>query len=175
LACENPNKIFRPVFESYFYVSPATYFLTLQTMENKQLRYDKAYLKMAHYWATLSHCTRKQVGAIIVKDGMIISDGYNGTPAGFDNCCENDTGETHWYVLHAEANAILKVAKSTNNCSGATLYLTHSPCKDCSKLVLQAGIKRLVYSETYKDPAGLNFLEGAGVEVVQIENVNDGE
>lgn len=144
-------------------------------MENKQLRYDKAYLRMAHQWAKLSHCTRKQVGAIIVKDGMIISDGYNGTPAGFDNCCENEIGETHWYVLHAEANAILKVAKSTNNCFGATLYLTHSPCKDCSKLVLQAGIKRLVFSSAYKDPEGLNFLRGAGVEVIQIETIEDGE
>lgn len=144
-------------------------------MENKQLRYDKAYLRMAHQWAKLSHCTRKQVGAIIVKDGMIISDGYNGTPAGFDNCCENEIGETHWYVLHAEANAILKVAKSTNNCFGATLYLTHSPCKDCSKLVLQAGIKRLVFSTAYKDPEGLNFLKGAGVEVIQIETIEDGE
>lgn len=144
-------------------------------MENKQLRYDKAYLRMAHQWAKLSHCIRKQVGAIIVKDGMIISDGYNGTPAGFDNCCENEIGETHWYVLHAEANAILKVAKSTNNCFGATLYLTHSPCKDCSKLVLQAGIKRLVFSSAYKDPEGLNFLRGAGVEVIQIETIEDGE
>ena len=107
----------------------------------KQKRYDLAYLRMAEQWANLSHCSRKKVGAIIVKDQMIISDGYNGTPAGFDNCCENEAGETHWYVLHAEANAILKVAKSTNNCKGATLYLTLSPCKDCSKLILQAGIK----------------------------------
>ena len=103
----------------------------------KKLRYDKAYLRMAKTWSELSHCKRKQVGAIIVKDGMIISDGYNGAPSGFDNCCENEAGETHWYVLHAEANAILKVAKSTHNCHGATLYLTLSPCKDCSKLVLQ--------------------------------------
>ena len=110
----------------------------LTAQEIKQKRYDKAYLRLAENWAKLSHCNRKQVGAIIVKDAIIISDGFNGTPAGFDNCCENENGETHWYVLHAEANAILKVAKSTNNCNGATLYLTHSPCKDCSKLILQS-------------------------------------
>jgi len=143
-------------------------------MDNiKQARYDKAYLRMALTWAELSHCTRKKVGAIIVKDGMIISDGYNGTPAGFDNCCENVLGETHWYVLHAEANAILKVAKSTNNCVGATLYLTLSPCKDCSKLVLQAGIRRLVYMNGYKDTTGIDFLIDAGVEVIHIENPSD--
>lgn len=142
---------------------------------NKQLRYDKAYLRLAQSWADLSHCNRKKVGAIIVKDGMIISDGYNGTPAGFDNCCENETGETHWFVLHAEANAILKVAKSTNNCIGATLYLTLSPCKDCSKLVLQAGIKRVVFMNDYKDTTGVDFLKSAGLEVIQIENPNDGE
>jgi dCMP deaminase len=121
----------------------------------------------------LSHCKRKQVGAIIVKDSIIISDGYNGTPAGFDNCCENEMGETHWYVLHAEANAILKVARSTNNCKGATLYLTHSPCKDCSKLVLQSGITRLVYQEAYKDTSGIDFLVSAGLEVLKIENIDD--
>ena len=141
---------------------------------NKQTRYDKAYLRMALEWADLSHCTRKKVGAIIVKDGMIISDGCNGTAAGFDNCCENESGETHWFVLHAEANAILKVAKSTNNCVGATLYLTLSPCKDCSKLVLQAGIKRVVYMNSYKDTTGVDFLVDAGLEVVQIENPTDG-
>lgn len=142
---------------------------------NKQTRYDKAYLRMALTWADLSHCTRKKVGAIIVKDGMIISDGYNGTPAGFDNSCENVEGDTHWFVLHAEANAILKVAKSTNNCVGATLYLTLSPCKDCSKLVLQAGIKRVVYMNSYKDTMGIDFLTEAGLEVIQIENPLDGE
>jgi dCMP deaminase len=137
--------------------------------DTKQLRYDKVYLKMALTWAELSHCARKKVGAIIVKDDAIISDGYNGTPSGFDNCCENDLGETHWYVLHAEANAILKVAKSTNNCSGATLYLTHSPCKDCSKLILQSGIKRLVFRDKYRDTAGIDFLIAAGLEVEQIQ------
>jgi dCMP deaminase len=139
----------------------------------KQARYDKAYLRLAASWARLSHCQRKQVGAIIVKDAIIISDGYNGTPAGFDNCCEDENNETHWYVLHAEANAILKVARSTNNCKDATLYLTHSPCKDCSKLVLQSGIKRLVYQEAYKDLSGVQFLESAGLEVLQIENIDD--
>ncbi len=142
---------------------------------NKQERYDKAYLRMANTWSSLSHCSRKKVGAIIVKDGMIISDGYNGTPAGFDNCCENDGGETHWYVLHAEANAILKVAKSTNNCAGATLYLTLSPCKDCSKLILQAGIRRVVFMNCYKDTAGIDFLKDAGVETLLIETIDDQE
>ena len=141
----------------------------------KQLRYDKAYLRMAKTWSELSHCSRKQVGAIIVKDGMIISDGFNGTPSGFDNSCENDAGETLWYVLHAEANAILKVAKSTHNCHGATLYLTLSPCKDCSKLVVQSGITKVVFINRYKDDSGLKFLEDAGVDVVQIENHIDGE
>jgi dCMP deaminase len=124
-------------------------------------------------WAQLSHCSRKKVGAIIVKDSIIISDGYNGTPAGFDNSCENEEGNTHWYVLHAEANAILKVARSSNNCKDATLYLTHSPCKDCSKLVLQSGITRLVYQEAYKDTSGIDFLKNAGLEVVKLENCDD--
>ena len=129
----------------------------------KQERYDRAYMKMALEWAKLSHCTRKKVGALIVKDGMIISDGYNGTPTGFPNDCEGTDGMTHWFVLHAEANAILKVAKSTNDARGATLYLTHSPCKECSKLVLQSGIKRLVFLDAYKDPAGLDLLKNGGV------------
>lgn len=141
----------------------------------KKARYDKAYLRMAHTWAELSHCNRKKVGALIVRDGRIISDGYNGTPAGFDNCCENQQGETHWYVLHAEANAILKVARSTNDCSGADLYLTLSPCKDCSKLVLQAGIRRVVFANEYKDTAGLEFLRSAGLEVVHIPDPFDYE
>ena len=140
---------------------------------SKQFKYDKAYLRLAESWAKLSHCKRKQVGAIIVKDEIIISDGFNGTPAGFDNCCEDENGLTHWYVLHAEANAILKVAKSTNNCKGATLYLTHSPCRDCSKLVLQSGIKRVVYKEAYKDPAGIDFLRNAGLEMVHINDIDE--
>ena len=138
-------------------------------ISNKTTRYDAAYLRLAESWAKLSHCARKQVGAIIVKDEMIISDGYNGSPAGFDNCCEDTEGNTHWYVLHAEANAILKLAKSTNNCKGATLYLTLSPCKDCSKLVLQAGINRVVFMDMYKDTEGIDFLANAGVEVVHFE------
>ena len=133
----------------------------------KQQKYDLAYLAMAKRWSELSHCTRKKVGALIVKDRMIISDGYNGTPTGFENPCEDEENYTKWYVLHAEANAILKVASSTQSCKGATLYLTLSPCRECSKLVYQAGIKRLVYDKAYKDTTGLEFLQKAGVEVVQ--------
>ena len=140
------------------------------TKPEKQLRYDLAYLKMALEWAKLSHCKRKKVGAIIVKEGMIISDGYNGTPSGFCNDCEDNAGETHWYVLHAEANAILKVAKSANNAKDSTLYLTHSPCRECSKLILQAGIMRLVFLDKYKDTAGIDFLKNAGLEIVQIDD-----
>lgn len=139
--------------------------------QKKQLRYDKAYLRMALEWGKLSHCKRKQVGAIIVKDRMIISDGYNGTPTGFENYCEDDEGSTKWYVLHAEANAILKVASSTQSCKGATLYITLSPCKECSKLIHQAGFVRVVYSRGYKDDSGLRFLEKAGVEVQLIEDI----
>jgi len=131
----------------------------------KQNKYDRAYLRIAAEWGQLSYCQRKKVGAIIVKDRMIISDGYNGTPSGFENCCEDDEGLTKWYVLHAEANAILKVARSTQSCEGATLYITMSPCKDCSKLIHQAGIKRVVYQTGYKDESGLDFLIKAGVEV----------
>ena len=127
-----------------------------------------AYLKMAKEWGELSHCQRKKVGAIIVKNNMIISDGFNGTPSGFDNNCEDSDGNTNWYVLHAEANAILKVAKSTNSCKDATLYLTLSPCKECAKLIHQSGIKRLVYLKNYKDRTGLQFLEKAGVKIDHI-------
>jgi len=135
----------------------------------KQQKYDLAYLAMAKRWGELSHCTRKKVGALIVKDRMIISDGYNGTPTGFENPCEDEENYTKWHVLHAEANAILKVASSTQSCKGATLYLTLSPCRECSKLVYQAGIKRLVYDKAYKDTTGLEFLQKAGVEVVQLD------
>ena len=131
----------------------------------KKLKYDKAYLRMASEWAKLSYCERRQVGAIIVKDRMIISDGYNGTPTGYENICEDDEGYTKWYVLHAEANAILKVAASTQSCKGATLYITLSPCKNCSKLIFQAGITRVVYSTAYKDLSGVEFLEKSGIEV----------
>jgi len=118
---------------------------------------------MAFEWGKLSYCERRQVGAIIVKDRMIISDGYNGTPTGFENICEDDEGYTKWYVLHAEANAISKVAASTQSCEGATLYITLSPCRECSKLIHQSGIKRVVYQVAYKDDSGLKFLARAGV------------
>lgn len=134
-------------------------------------KYDKAYLRIAAEWSRLSYCKRKQVGAIIVRDRMIISDGYNGTPSGFDNCCEDAQGLTNWYVLHAEANAILKVARSTQSCEGATLYITLSPCKECSKLIHQSGIKRVVYNKGYKDDSGIQFLTKAGVEVTLIEDL----
>jgi dCMP deaminase len=134
-------------------------------MHNK---YDVAYLKMALEWAKLSYCKRKQVGALIVKDRTIISDGYNGTPSGFENCCEDENNKTKWYVLHAEANAILKISRSTQSCEGATLYLTLSPCKECSKLIFQSGIKRVVYIQDYPDNEGLVFLESAGVEILKI-------
>jgi dCMP deaminase len=139
----------------------------------KQLKFDKAYLRMAREWGKLSHCQRKQVGAIIVKDRMIISDGFNGTPSGFNNACEDKEGFTKWYVLHAEANAILKVAASTQSSKNATLYITLSPCKECSKLIHQAGIIRVVYQHRYKDDAGLDFLEKAGVNLQHIENLEE--
>lgn len=136
--------------------------------DEKQLKYDKAYLKMAFEWGKLSHCHRRQVGALIVKDRMIISDGYNGTPSGFENPCEDEEGYTKWYVLHAEANAILKVASSTQSCRGATLYITLSPCKECSKLIHQAGITRVIYSQEYKDNSGIEFLQKANVDITRI-------
>ena len=131
-------------------------------------KFDVAYLKMASVWAKLSYCKRKQVGALIVKDRMIISDGYNGTPSGFDNSCEDEQGNTQWFVLHAEANAILKLASSTQSAKDATLYLTLSPCKECSKLVLQAGIKKLVYLDDYKDNDGIEFLKNHGIEILKV-------
>ncbi|MBW8361759.1 MAG: dCMP deaminase family protein [Kaistella sp.] len=134
----------------------------------KPNKFDIAYLKMAQEWAKLSYCERKKVGALIVKDRMIISDGYNGTPSGFDNCCEDESGKTHWFVLHAEANAILKLASSTQSAKGATLYLTLSPCKECSKLVLQSGISKIVYIHEYSDEDGISFLKNHNIETVQI-------
>ncbi|GGK37800.1 MULTISPECIES: deoxycytidylate deaminase [Flavobacteriaceae] len=139
-------------------------------MNKKQLKYDTAYMRMALEWAKLSYCERKQVGALIVKDRMIISDGFNGTPTGFENCCEEE-GNTKWYVLHAEANAILKVAGSTQSCKNATLYITLSPCKECSKLIHQSGIKRVVYANEYKDTSGVQFLEKAGVEITYLKDL----
>ena len=137
----------------------------------KQKKYDIAYLKMAKEWAKLSYCHRRQVGALIVKDKMIISDGYNGTPTGFENVCEDEENNTKWYVLHAEANAIMKVAASTQSCDGATLYVTLSPCRECSKLIFQSGIKRVVYIVEYKDKTGIDFLKKSGLEIVHIPDV----
>jgi dCMP deaminase len=141
-------------------------------MKEKKLKYDLAYLRMATEWGKLSYCKRKQVGAIIVRDKMIISDGYNGTPSGFENCCEDEENLTKWYVLHAEANAILKVARSTQSCEGATLYITLSPCKECSKLIHQSGIKRVVYLNEYKDTSGVDFLRKAGVEAEHLQEID---
>jgi dCMP deaminase len=139
-------------------------------MNKKLQKYDEAYMRMALEWAKLSYCERKKVGALIVKDRMIISDGFNGTPTGFENNCE-ENDETKWYVLHAEANAILKVASSTQSCKNSTLYITMSPCKECSKLIHQSGIKRVVYANAYKDTSGLDFLEKAGVELTYLKNL----
>ena len=139
--------------------------------ESKQRKYDIAYLKMAQEWAKLSYCKRKQVGALIVKDKMIISDGYNGTPTGFENICEDEDNCTKWYVLHAEANAIMKVAASTQSSKGSTLYITMSPCKECSKLIFQSGIVRVVYNIEYKDKTGIDFLRKAGLEIVHIPKI----
>ena len=130
---------------------------------------DQRYLEMAEIWARNSYCKRRQVGAILVKDRMIISDGYNGTPSGFENVCEDENGATKPYVLHAEANAITKVAKSGNSSLGATLYVTASPCIECSKLIIQAGIRRVVYAEDYRSEEGLNLLRRVGIECVQYE------
>lgn len=135
----------------------------------KQLKLDERYLRMATVWAENSYCTRRQVGALLVKDKMIISDGYNGTPSGFENICEDENNKTKPYVLHAEANAITKVAKSNNSSDGATLYVTSSPCLECSKLIIQAGIKRVVFSESYRINDGVDLLERAGVAVVKVE------
>ena len=135
----------------------------------KQLKLDERYLRMAMIWSENSYCVRRQVGALLVKDIMIISDGYNGTPSGFENVCEDENNKTKPYVLHAEANAITKVAKSNNSSEGATLYVTSSPCLECSKLIIQAGIKRVVFSETYRMNDGLELLERAEVEVVKVE------
>jgi dCMP deaminase len=137
-------------------------------MTAKELKYHATYLKMASEWSTLSCCNRKKVGALIVKDGMIISDGFNGTPKGFPNDCEDQNGDTYWYVLHAEANAILKVAKSSQSTEGASLYVTYSPCKECSKLIIQSGIKNVFYSEDYRDTSGLIILKESGVNTLKL-------
>lgn len=145
-------------------------------MENHLLKQDildRRYLRMAAIWAENSYCRRRKVGAIIVKDRMIISDGYNGTPAGFENVCEDDTGVTKPYVLHAEANAITKVARSNNSSEGGTLYVTASPCVECAKLIIQAGIRRVVFKELYRITDGVDLLRRAGIECVLIDNPED--
>lgn len=134
--------------------------------KEKQTEVDRRYLRMARVWAENSYCKRRQVGALIVKENMIISDGYNGTPSGFENVCEDETGTTKPYVLHAEANAITKVAASTNNSQGATIYITASPCLECAKLIIQSGIKRVVYDDEYRLKDGIELLQRAGIEVL---------
>ncbi len=136
---------------------------------DKQEQFDRRYLELARIWAENSYCQRRKVGALIVKEKMIISDGYNGTPAGFENVCEDETGKTKPYVLHAEANAITKVAKSNNSSEGATLYVTSSPCMECSKLIIQSGIRRVVYSDKYRNMEGLEILRRANIELVFLE------
>ncbi len=141
----------------------------LQDKHNKQLELDARYIRMAQIWAENSYCKRRQVGALIVKGKMIISDGYNGTPSGFENICEDENNKTKAYVLHAEANAITKIARSNNSSEGATMYVTAAPCIECAKLIIQAGIKRVVYSENYRLDDGIQLLKRAGIEVVFID------
>jgi len=141
-------------------------------MDIKQDTLDRRYLRMARIWAENSYCRRRQVGALIVKDRMIISDGFNGTPAGFENVCEDADGVTKPYVLHAEANAITKVAASNNSSAGATLYVTASPCLECTKLIIQSGIRRVVFNELYRITDGLELLERAGIEICHIPNLD---
>ncbi|MBQ7824719.1 MAG: dCMP deaminase family protein [Bacteroidaceae bacterium] len=136
---------------------------------DKQQALDQRYMRMAMIWAENSYCDRRKVGALLVKDNMIISDGYNGTPSGFENKCEDETGLTHPYVLHAEANAITKIARSGNNSEGATLYVTSSPCIECSKLIIQSGITRVVFGEYYRLQDGLNLLKKAGIQVEYLD------
>ncbi|MCL1974041.1 MAG: dCMP deaminase family protein [Bacteroidetes bacterium] len=138
-------------------------------MDSKKEQFDRRYLEMADVWAKNSYCIRRQVGALLVKNRMIISDGYNGTPSGFENVCEDEYGVTKPYVLHAEANAITKVARSSNSSEGATLYITSSPCMECAKLIIQAGIVRVVFKEAYHKPDGVALLERAGIEVKRYE------
>lgn len=151
--------------------------MSLHPYKGKQMQFDRRYLEMAKIWSQNSYCKRRQVGALIVKDKMIISDGYNGTPSGFENNCEDENNKTKPYVLHAEANAITKVAKSSNSSEGSTLYVTTSPCLECSKLIIQSGIKRVVFSDKYHSHDGLQLLERAGIEIVFIdldkEKLND--
>ena len=143
--------------------------MIMENKDKKQHELDLRYMRMANIWAENSYCERRKVGALIVKDKMIISDGYNGTPSGFENVCENEDGFTKPYVLHAEANAITKIARSNNNSNGATMYVTASPCIKCAKLIIQSGIKRVVYGEKYRLTDGIDLLERAGIETVYLE------
>lgn len=141
----------------------------METAQLKQLELDKRYIRMAAIWAENSYCKRRKVGALIVKEKMIISDGYNGTPSGFENICEDENNLTKPYVLHAEANAITKIARSNNSSNGATMYVTAAPCIECAKLIIQAGIKRVIYSEKYRLEDGIDLLKRAGIEVLYLE------
>ena len=143
--------------------------MIMENKDKKQHELDLRYMRMANIWAENSYCERRKVGALIVKDKMIISDGYNGTPSGFENVCENEEGFTKPYVLHAEANAITKIARSNNNSNGATMYVTASPCIECAKLIIQSGIRRVVYGEKYRLTDGIDLLERAGIETVYLE------
>lgn len=143
----------------------------MKIRKEKQQQFDLRYIQMARIWAKNSYCKRRQVGALLVKNQMIISDGYNGTPSGFENDCEDENNNSKPYVLHAEANAITKVAKSNNSSDGATLYITDSPCLDCAKLIIQAGIIRVVYGDEYRITDGIKLLEKAGIEIVKISDV----
>jgi dCMP deaminase len=145
----------------------------MENNKEKQHQFDMRYLEMARIWSANSYCLRRKVGALIVKDRMIISDGYNGTPSGFENECEDENDHTKPYVLHAEANAITKVAKSNNSSEGSTLYITASPCLECAKLIIQSGIIRVVYADDYRISDGIELLKKANVEVVQINNMNN--
>lgn len=147
------------------------YIMDSDNTSSKQLQLDRRYLRMAEIWAENSYCKRRKVGAIIVRDSMIISDGFNGTPSGFENVCEDESGVTKPYVLHAEANAITKVARSNNSSEGATLYVTASPCVECAKLIIQAGIRRMVYHELYRLADGIDLLRRAGVECVHVPDL----
>lgn len=154
---------------AYFRICGRTDSRKCETTIDRMNKFDEKYLRMAKIWSTNSYCKRRQVGALLVKDNMIISDGYNGTPSGFENVCEDENGVTKPYVLHAEANAITKIARSGNSANGATLYVTASPCMECSKLIIQSGIKRVVYCDDYRLEDGINLLKRAGIEVEKIE------
>jgi dCMP deaminase len=160
--------IIKPFQTHSIELKPKALFMQISSPDHKQSLLDQRYLQMARIWAQNSYCKRRQVGALLVKDKMIISDGYNGTPSGFENNCEDENNHTYPYVLHAEANAITKIAKSNNSSEGATLYVTSSPCLECSKLIIQAGIKRVVFYDAYRLEDGINLLKEAFIEIVQV-------